>query len=215
MFYRPIFLKAGWIFILSTCVFLAHSRLKDVTAKHAVFESKREKKVSTKAVASIFYTTSQAKPSSTNQNNICEKAIRENAVADSDCNALGNAPKKIPIVVRAPCVRENRNEIFKVIFSIINKEGLVCVFKSDESRQCEVGSGISSHKMAKKLEQLGYEVRSHCRGSLLRFRSPSVCGGPTGQVNVFYIPASKKEKALKNGFRSCREMALEITEKRS
>lgn len=74
----------------------------------------------------------------------------------------------------------------------------VQVFKHDGSRQCE-GKGLSVADMQKELD--GVKVLS--AGKMVRqdVMFAAVCGGGTGRVNVYTIPASSLSAAEARGFR--------------
>ncbi len=74
----------------------------------------------------------------------------------------------------------------------------VQVFKHDGSRQCE-GRGLAVAEMQKELD--GVKVLS--AGKMVRqdVMFAAVCGGGTGRVNVYTIPASSLSAAEARGFR--------------
>lgn len=73
----------------------------------------------------------------------------------------------------------------------------VGVYKSDGSRQCENG-GTSPEIMQREL--LGIKVYSARKDTLRDVVFPSVCGGMTGNVNVYMIAPKDVPKAKQLGF---------------
>lgn len=73
------------------------------------------------------------------------------------------------------------------------------VYKSDGSRQCETESGVSPQTMQAR-ELADVQVLSARRDALRDMAFPAVCGGMTGSVNVFTIPAADWEKVHARGF---------------
>lgn len=73
----------------------------------------------------------------------------------------------------------------------------ISVYKSDGSRQCESG-GVSLETMQHEL--LGIKVYSAQKDTLRGVSFPSVCGGMTGNVNVYMIAPHDLPKAKQLGF---------------
>ncbi|MDO5290606.1 MAG: hypothetical protein Q4F13_13375 [Pseudomonadota bacterium] len=74
----------------------------------------------------------------------------------------------------------------------------ISVYQSDGSRQCQ-GPGESPQAMAARLLQ-GINVLNARKDALQDRMFPAVCGGATGSVNVFDIPASAWPQAQARGF---------------
>lgn len=81
----------------------------------------------------------------------------------------------------------------------------VQVFKHDSSVQCEKSSGIKLSKMKEELANAGIEVKCSFKGSdgMMRIQ---MCGGPTGKLNVYKIPADKLTSAVDLGFKSVKSL---------
>ncbi len=73
----------------------------------------------------------------------------------------------------------------------------VRIYKSDGSRQCESG-GISPETM--KTELQGIRVYTAKKQVLHGVMFPAVCGGKTGNINVYTIAAKDQAEAQKRGF---------------
>ena len=81
-----------------------------------------------------------------------------------------------------------------------SKQDSAFVFKYDGSLQCGMGQKISAKEMAKQLTRKNIPVISSQNkpDGLMHIQ---VCGSPTGQANVYEIPAAKLEEAQKLGFK--------------
>lgn len=73
----------------------------------------------------------------------------------------------------------------------------VQVYRSDHSRQCQ-GGGISLQEMQKMLTNI--TVYTAAKRTLLNVVFPAVCGGETGNVNVYTIAQKDLARAKKLGF---------------
>lgn len=79
---------------------------------------------------------------------------------------------------------------------------MVAVYKSDGSRQCESG-GVSPETMQTELSDIQVYA---ARKDVLRDRMfAAVCGGMTGNVNVYTIAADDLPKAEQLGFMPFRD----------
>ena len=85
----------------------------------------------------------------------------------------------------------------------IQPQNITPVFKRDGSKQCEENQGVSAEEMAEELKSAGIKVFKSVKGQLLHARGPTVCGGPTTHINIFYILSRKKSQAMEKGFQSC------------
>lgn len=74
----------------------------------------------------------------------------------------------------------------------------VFVYKPDGSLQCGMGKGIPPEEMEKELEGIKVYSRENRPDGKMHIQ---VCGSPTGQVNVYEIPASSLKEAEKRGFK--------------
>lgn len=74
----------------------------------------------------------------------------------------------------------------------------VFVYKPDGSLQCGMGKGISPEEMEKQLDGIKVYSRENRPDGKMHIQ---VCGSPTGQVNVYEIPASSLKEAEKRGFK--------------
>lgn len=74
----------------------------------------------------------------------------------------------------------------------------VLVYKYDGSLQCGMGKPVSLETMAKELT--GTQIYSQVKkpDGLMHIQ---VCGSPTGQANVFEIPAKAQKSAEGRGFK--------------
>jgi len=72
------------------------------------------------------------------------------------------------------------------------------VYRSDGSRQCEPG-GISLEEMRETLARAGIPVLCAQTGSDGRMHA-AVCGGSTGRLNIYTIPAEYLQQAESRGF---------------
>jgi hypothetical protein len=75
----------------------------------------------------------------------------------------------------------------------------VSVYRGTGSAQC-TGGGSTLAENQKRLTDAGIQVLSSSCGSTGRMYAQR-CGGPTGQIHVFEIPASQKDAAIKQQFR--------------
>ena len=94
-------------------------------------------------------------------------------------------------------------EVSKGIPIRIQSRIISSVFKRDGSRQCEERGGIPIKVMQKELQQIGVKVFKAVKGHLSSGRGLSVCGAPTNNINIFYIPSKKMDQVLSKGFYRC------------
>lgn len=73
------------------------------------------------------------------------------------------------------------------------------IFKYDGTLQCRMGSEIPLSDMKEELEKAGAKVIS-CEKNIVPFYIPTVCGAPTGKVNVYEISVSDFGKVRKMNF---------------
>ncbi|MEN0037983.1 MAG: hypothetical protein AAGC78_12995 [Cellvibrio sp.] len=78
------------------------------------------------------------------------------------------------------------------------------VFKSDGSTQCE-GAGIPPDEMRLELAKAGIDVIC-AQKAHNGMNYPAVCGGGTGNINVYVIHSSNLPDAEKLGFKSVQEL---------
>ena len=78
---------------------------------------------------------------------------------------------------------------------------LVPVYKQDGSLQCEKERKTINH-MKRELQSMGVKVYKSSRGKILS-RNLAVCGAPTSQVNIYYIPAYSYSKVKEHGYHLC------------
>lgn len=76
----------------------------------------------------------------------------------------------------------------------------VLVFKYDQSLQCGQ-AGVETTKDQQQLENSGIAVQCSFKAHDGMMR-PQACGRPTGNINVFEIPAEGLATALETGFKS-------------
>ncbi len=81
----------------------------------------------------------------------------------------------------------------------------VKVYKHDGSVQCDKTSGVNLDKMKEELVNAGISVSCSNKGKDGMMR-PQVCGGPTGKLNVYKIPADKLVDAVDLGFKSIKSL---------
>ena len=74
------------------------------------------------------------------------------------------------------------------------------VYQSSGAMHCEPDSGIDLSTMGQQLMEGGIEVISMRMGYDGR-EGVAICGDPTGEINIYEIPASKINTALKIGFK--------------
>lgn len=74
---------------------------------------------------------------------------------------------------------------------------LIEVYRSDESRQCQ-GGGIGLRQMRPMLH--GIPVYAERKDQMQGVAFPAVCGGATGSINVYTIPATDRGRAEQLGF---------------
>ena len=75
--------------------------------------------------------------------------------------------------------------------------GTVKVAKSDGSKQCGMGPGVSLSVMKKELHETKVLSSTKVHDGLMRVQ---VCGASTGMLNVYEIPRADLAKALRKGF---------------
>lgn len=73
----------------------------------------------------------------------------------------------------------------------------ISVFKYNGARQCGVGKATAIDEMAKELTGIKILSSSVKNDGLMHIQ---VCGGPTGQANVYEIYQVDLDKAKKRGF---------------
>ncbi len=78
------------------------------------------------------------------------------------------------------------------------------VFKPDNSIQCE-NNGVSLADMRKELTSAGIDVICAQKGNT-GLAYPAVCGGGTGNINVYLIHTNNLPDAEKLGFKSVSEL---------
>ncbi|MDO4248585.1 MAG: hypothetical protein Q4C79_06440 [Neisseria sp.] len=78
------------------------------------------------------------------------------------------------------------------------EDARIRVYKPDGSRQCEEGSGIGAQAMKQELH--GIRVYAAEKQMLYGVMFPTVCGGQTGNINVYTIAAKDQAEAQKRGF---------------
>lgn len=105
------------------------------------------------------------------------------------CNALLAA-----LVALSTCAASNSPNVPKTAY--------IQVYKHNGSQQC-YGGGISPQAMLSELN--GIQVYAAEAHSLQGVMFPAVCGGLTGNVNVYTIDAKDKSKAEKRGFKVLQE----------
>ncbi|WP_416190738.1 hypothetical protein [Neisseria sp. CCUG12390] len=74
----------------------------------------------------------------------------------------------------------------------------ISVYKSDGSRQCGSGSGVSAQEMLSELD--GIKVYAARADVLHGVAFPAVCGGGTPNINVYVIDSKNLKKAQQRGF---------------
>ena len=104
----------------------------------------------------------------------------------SDCKYARNQPKETAVATEAtPTVTPSL------------APSSVKVFKYDGSKQCEMKSGRSLDTMEKDLKGIQVLSRERKNDGKMRIQ---MCGADTGWANVYEVPVSDKEKAIKRGF---------------
>ncbi len=78
------------------------------------------------------------------------------------------------------------------------------VFKPDGTIQCDKSQGVALGSMEQKLKSADIKVFSSRKGYDGREKI-SVCGDPTGQINVYEIASSDLSEALRLGFKQLPE----------
>lgn len=78
------------------------------------------------------------------------------------------------------------------------QESTVLVYKEDGSLQCKAAKGLSVEEMEKQLAPIKVFSRDKRSDGLMHIQ---VCGSPTGQINVYEIPASSQKDAEAKGFK--------------
>jgi|GEM_PF-2452101 len=76
----------------------------------------------------------------------------------------------------------------------------VLVFKYDQSVQCGK-AGVAPARGVQRLANSGIEVKCSFKGHDGMMR-PQACGRPSGNINVFEIPADSLATAIDEGFKS-------------
>lgn len=74
----------------------------------------------------------------------------------------------------------------------------VRVYKQDGSEQCGTGKKLDPSVMQKELESIEVFSVENKHDGMMRIQ---MCGHPTGNCNIFEIPAADLDKALKLGFK--------------
>ena len=106
--------------------------------------------------------------------------------------------------------QENKKPVFLSSFfskkvSVFKRDGSVqCPEEKCTHKQCKPNLVVTSKDMAKELKSQGVKVFKATSGTLPRRRGPALCGSPTNNINIFYIPAKQKQKALDKGFKPCK-----------
>ena len=77
---------------------------------------------------------------------------------------------------------------------------MIEVYKPDETKQCGMGKEIVLESMEKEFNDVGVEVLGRRKDQDNLFRI-TVCGTPTGKINVYRIYASDFKKAEKLSFK--------------
>jgi len=72
------------------------------------------------------------------------------------------------------------------------------VYKADDSLQCHPDSGISAEEMANTLGDITIIKSSKKHDGRMR---ATLCGTPTGYINIYEIKTSDLDKALSKGFK--------------
>ena len=104
--------------------------------------------------------------------------------------------------------QEKSKKLFSMSFSkkvaVFKRDGSVqCPEEKCTQKICEQSLVVSPKEMAKTLKSAGIRVFKAVSGTLPRRRGPSLCGSPTNNINIFYIPAKQEQKAITQGFKSC------------
>jgi len=89
----------------------------------------------------------------------------------------------------------------------VHPESSLFVYKLDGTNHCETAPGVSLIAMKQQLTNAGIDVYSMHK----RFdgrEGIAVCGSPTGQINIYEIPAPNLNSALKIGFRRLPESLI-------
>ena len=77
-----------------------------------------------------------------------------------------------------------------------NDQKSAYVFKEDGSRQCG-GKGVSLNDMAKELSGIMIRSQENRKDGKMHIM---MCGGPTGNINVYEIMEKDLPEAIKRGF---------------
>ncbi len=78
------------------------------------------------------------------------------------------------------------------------KESSAKVFKYDGSKQCGEAPGIELEAMKKQLQNIRVISQTKLNDGKMHIQ---MCGADTGQINVYEIPNSELQAALKLGFK--------------
>jgi len=105
---------------------------------------------------------------------------------------------KVPIEKYNLCTEKSTGFVIK-----ISTQNILPVFKRDGSLQCEENKEIPIRDMKKNLNDEGIKVFKSAKGYLSQGRGLAVCGSPTNNINIFYIPSNKVAQAINQGFQSC------------
>ena len=76
----------------------------------------------------------------------------------------------------------------------------IMVYKHDGTLQCGEGKEVTLKEMAKQLTDAGVIIIAQ-KKSTDGFMHPAVCGGITGQINLYEIPAQSVATAQGLGFK--------------
>ena len=82
----------------------------------------------------------------------------------------------------------------------VNQTNSLFVYQDSGAKHCETNSGIDLSSMGQQLMNVGIEVISMRMGFDGR-EGVAICGASTGEINIYEIPASKINTALKIGFK--------------
>lgn len=83
-----------------------------------------------------------------------------------------------------PCVPEGKHR----------NSQMIEIYKPDGTKQCDMGKEIGLESMEEELKNVGVEVLGRRKDQDNLFRI-TVCGTPTGKINVYRIYASDFKKA--------------------
>lgn len=85
----------------------------------------------------------------------------------------------------------------------------VQVYKHDGSRQCQ-GAGVSAEAMQQELA--GIRVYAAEKSMLKDVAFPDVCGGGTGDINVYTIDAKNQTAAEQRGFHVLNQKSYPVSD---